>query len=538
MTSSSNSLFSKLVLGLVVPTALVAIGLGSLFYIGKAEPEQVLKGGSDEASKVARLPIVETGVCLPFDGDRSLDIDLNGVVVPFREVTVAAEVAGRISEKSEMCEPGRFVQAGDLLFKIDPRDYQLEVDRLARLRDQEYAQLREWEQEVANSQKSLELAEQDVALQEKEIQRLEKLPDGFASAAELDQARRARLVSANQRQVQQNQLDLLNARKRRLDLSQQLASTQLELAKLNLTRTEIRAPLTGVIITENAETDSFVQKGATLCTIEDTTKVEVKCNIRMDQLMTILDQEQLPNSMSLPGRVSGYTLPQTPVSVLYRVAGREDLVFQWEGHLSRYDGIGLDQQSRTVPCRIVVDDPQNFTVAGKATSSDAGTASPLVRGMFVEAKIHTKPTRSLLLIPKLALKPGNLLWKFREDRSVLNEVESDSMDTATSKDVAAKATKVASNLNVAEWDIGRIEIIKGLQPIRMIDLPDPQSGKLHSYWVVETTSTVSAGDRLISTPLANVQGDGNDRVRTRSHTQPAVSIEENQEPSLIERKRS
>ncbi len=66
------------------------------------------------------------------------------------------------------------------------------------------------------------------------------------------------------------------------------------------------------------------------------------------------------------GKLSGYALPQTPVSILYRIAGREDLVFQWEGHLSRYDGIGLDPQSRTVPCRITVDDPQNFLIRGEA----------------------------------------------------------------------------------------------------------------------------------------------------------------------------
>ncbi len=538
MTRTSNSLLSKIFLGLVVPTGLVALGIGSLFYLGKAEPEQISVGGSDEASKVARLPIVETGTCLPFDGESSLDIDLNGVVVPFREVTVAAEVAGRISEKSDLCEPGRFVQAGDLLFKIDPRDYQLEVDRLARLRDQEYAQLREWEQEVANSQKSLELAEQDVVLQEKEIQRLEKLPEGFASAAELDQARRARLVSANQRQVQQNQLDLLNARKRRLDLSQQLASTQLEQAKLNLARTEIRAPLNGVIISENAETESFVQKGATLCTIEDTTKVEVKCNVRMDQLMTILDQEQLPTSMPLPGKLSGYALPQTPVSILYRIAGREDLVFQWEGHLSRYDGIGLDPQSRTVPCRITVDDPQNFLIAGKQSSSDGGAASPLVRGMFVEAKIHTKPNRNLLLIPKLALKPGNILWKFREDREVLREMESDQLASSSKPTEVENDEKVQSSINPAEWDVGRIEVIKGIQPVRVIEMANPQTGKTQSYWVVETTSTVAAGDRLISTPLANVQGDGNDRVRTKSSKPQTSAIDGDSNSHLVERTRS
>ena len=52
-----------------------------------------------------------------------LDIEADGVVVPLREVTLAAEVGGRVVEKSELCKAGHFVKKGSVLFRIDPRDY-------------------------------------------------------------------------------------------------------------------------------------------------------------------------------------------------------------------------------------------------------------------------------------------------------------------------------------------------------------------------------------------------------------------------------
>jgi hypothetical protein len=49
-----------------------------------------------------------------------------------------------------------------------------------------------------------------------------------------------------------------------------------------------------------------------------------------------------PNAMA--GR---YALPPTPVTVEFQVAGREKQIYAWEGVLNRYEGSGIDPQSRT-----------------------------------------------------------------------------------------------------------------------------------------------------------------------------------------------
>ena len=168
---------------------------------------------------------------------------VDGTVVPYREARVAAEVAGRVIFKADECEAGAYVKRDQLLMRIDPTDYELEVQRLTRLQEQEYQALQELDQEMSNTQRLIEVAKKDEALQAREVNRLTSLPEGFASGNEIDQARRA-LLGANQQLVTlENQLDLQRKTRIRLEASEQLAATQLRGAEVNLGRTEIRAPI-------------------------------------------------------------------------------------------------------------------------------------------------------------------------------------------------------------------------------------------------------------------------------------------------------
>ncbi len=90
------------------------------------------------------------------------------------------------------------------------------MERLDALQESEYAQQRELDQEIANSKNLLELAEEELAIIEKDIERLQALPKGFASESELDQVKRSRVASANQRLTVLNQIQTLETRRSRL----------------------------------------------------------------------------------------------------------------------------------------------------------------------------------------------------------------------------------------------------------------------------------------------------------------------------------
>lgn len=518
--SKNKSLIYKLFLAVILPIILISSGVGLFVAMGSQQPKQVETDGKDPASLMAKLAIVGVQSVKPFEGIASLDVNVMGTVVPYRQVTLGAEIAGRIKFKSDECRIGRYVHKGDVLFKIDPTDFQLEVDRLAAMRDAEYAQQTELDQELSNAQKSLLLADEDYALQEKELTRLSSLPIGFASASEMDQARRLRITSASQRQSIQNQLQLLESKRTRILLGERLAAAQLEQAKVNLERTEVKSPISGVIIAESVQEDSFVQKGATLCMIEDTQRVEVSCNVRSDQLLLILDQTQTNESTPPSSRIvksASYELPATPVTISYHVAGRDHTVYEWQGSLSRYEGIGLDAQSRTVPIRITVPKPEEVWQGGKRIEEDHNGGLPaLVRGMFVDCSIRTNPNRPLVLLPKLALKPGNQVWQFEPDDSLVNSPAGETSIKESTKSGLAKP-----KLNVEEWSAGRVRILTDVRVISTIRLPeDPKQ----EYWITEANPDLKPETLTIVSPLANIIGDGTDKVRfqrsTKGDSQP------------------
>jgi len=136
----------------------------------------------------------------------------------------------------------------------------------------------------------------------------------------------------------------------------------------------------------------------------------------------------------------------------------------------------------------------------------------LVRGMFVDVKIQTQPKRALVLLPKLAVRPGGQVWAFEADESLLSEKKiSESM-----------STEVAQSLpKVVDWTVGRVRVFSGVKTISLVKVPDVENRDFENrdvasreFWVAEALEGVTPGVSLVTTPLANLIGDGTDQVRT------------------------
>jgi len=88
-------------------------------------------------------------------------IELNGVVDARTVTSIVPQVAGRVVEVSPSFRPGATVAGGEVLFAIDPSDYELAVDRtlaeieiarseLARLEAEGAAEREVWERSYPN----------------------------------------------------------------------------------------------------------------------------------------------------------------------------------------------------------------------------------------------------------------------------------------------------------------------------------------------------------------------------------------------------
>ncbi len=533
----------SILLGGVLPVVLVAIGVG--VFIGmRPTPNSTVEGlGRDRASLLRKMSGAEVQTVRALaELSETLDIPVSGTVVPFREIALAAEAAGKIIEKDPNVRSGNFVKKDQVLLRIDPRDYELAIARLTQRRDQELASLAELKQDAENTERLVEVAEQEYALAADEVKRYQSLGNSFASAAELDQAKRLLLTSMNQKVTLQNQLRTFAARSARLELAAKLAETELEQAELDLERTVVRAPVDGRIVSEAVEKDSYVQRGTQLLVVEDTEKVEIAVNLRMNQLYWILDQNDLSaDQLVNAGAASRYELPPTPVKVQFNLAGREAMRFEWDGVLSRYDGPGIDSQSRTVPVRVLVNNPTHYRVDGVPVTNDSRSGpSTLVRGMFVDVKVLTRPATQLLLVPKLSIKPAtssNRIWKFAPDDAAFATVTERFASELAKEDAPPPlAADPLSLLNPDEWQAGFLSVIDGVQVIGAFEPPPVEEsagsggasstasdnaqqlgnmpGAASEYWICEVKGGVLApGDLVVVTPLPGIEGAGADTIR-------------------------
>jgi len=392
-----------------VACVVIAGGLAVGLYALKKQP---VKKPLAESAVVVSVADVK-----PYSG--AIFLELTGLVVPFREINLVAEVTGRVVFKAAEFRAGNYVTAGTLLMRVDQTDYDLEITRLEADLAQSASALAELAVEVEGANELVAIARHDLELQETDFNR-KRDPDAGFSQAEMDQAQRAVLAARNALATQGNRLSLLEQSRNRLTSSQTVKRTDLELARIRRNRCLITAPADGVIVSENVELNGFVQPGAPLLTFEDTSRAEIRCNLRSDQLEWLWRHTPATTAGTLAedsGPAAAYRIPRVPVRVQHGQGGEQ---LEWSGILDRYDGFGIDERTKTIPARVVVAQP--IAVGSRGPRA-------LVRGMFVNLRIEL-PTENLrelnqffAELPAKSLLPGNSVWLHRAGRLLTCELQ-------------------------------------------------------------------------------------------------------------------
>lgn len=409
------------------------------FFVLGARPEPQRK------SKARQKELLVETVAVQALGEE-LVLETTGEVVPHAEVAIATEVGGRILRKHERLRVGEFVTRGQLLVEIDPERFDLEIARLTTIRDQAESDLTQIDRDEKNLASLIELARDSHQLSEADLKRVEDLrKQNVSTEADYALARKAELTSRDALLRSQNELRDIESRRTRLTLARDLSSIQLKEAELDRECATILSPVSGVVISAPVEDHAVLQAGQQIAVIEDTSRVEVHCHLTMDEMYWVwnhtpadepihdtADRFTSPSHSSrrefallaagdefplpLPPapdrdvlddpRDEARSLPAIHTDVAFELGGEE---FTWNGTLARIDGAGLDTESRTVPCRIVVERPTRDT-------SRSGGPQTLMRGMFMSCRIHTRPRRQLLTVPEIGIRPGNEVWLMREGR--------------------------------------------------------------------------------------------------------------------------
>jgi multidrug efflux pump subunit AcrA (membrane-fusion protein) len=164
----------RAVLGWLLPVLILGAAVTAFMFLGSQKPPPRREAAAPTAVAVQTTPLQKMA--------GRIEIDADGVVVPLREVTLAAEVPGRVLRKSEACRAGQSVKAGAVLFEIDPRDYQLEVQRLEGEVRQAALNIEEIDEELAQNVSSTDLSRRQVDLAGREVGRLDTLKANLATA--------------------------------------------------------------------------------------------------------------------------------------------------------------------------------------------------------------------------------------------------------------------------------------------------------------------------------------------------------------------
>ena len=481
-----------------ISVLVLLVGAAVLFFMYN------LREATNEKESDALIPLVNTATVDEFQGD--LDLLVSGTVVPFREITVAAQVSGRVKKKYPACEAGNFVTKGTKLLEIDPQDYELEIRTVESELRQADRTMEETEEEIRGAIKNLEIAKTDYALQKREFSRYERIK-GAVAATEYDRAKRDLLNSESQRTQRQNTYDMLLARKERLKASKEMIQNRMEKAEISKARTVITAEVDGVIVRESVEPGDFVTVARELLVFEGTSRAEVLCNLTPGELSWIRKYSSAPTPTEkveaespVVARNNGvYQLPRVAVKIF----DQAEPGIQWEGVLERFDGIGRDERTKSIPCRILVENPVVDSRSGERA---------LVRGMYVKCRMVV-PSESagedLAGLPAVAVRPGDYVWIVRDEK--LNRFDLEVIDRTPVRESLSNEPLVVVSLAESEMRIGDQVIISPLpQPTvgGRVQLKEPSGvasddGNRESNAVDETRPTEVRTSRTDDTDSVN-----------------------------------
>lgn len=291
---------------------------------------------------------VETVTITP--RDYVVELQSYGTIQPRTQSMLVAQVSGEIVDVNPNVRGGGFFERGDVLFKIDSRDYAADV-RIAE------AALADARQALAEAEARSQQAREDW--------------DRLGNSGEPTD-----LV------LRVPQLEAARARVRS-------AESALQKSTLRLERTEIRAPFAGRVLRKFVDLGQVVSQNAQVAEIYATDIVEIRLPLRNRDLPFI----DLPESFR-------YT-DETENSG-GRVTIRSDLAGagSWSAELVRTEG-SIDATARQLHVIAQIVDPYAATATGH---------TPLKIGQYVTATLAGNTVSDALVIPNNSIYQGTYVY--------------------------------------------------------------------------------------------------------------------------------
>lgn len=276
-------------------------------------------------------------------------IDSFGSAQPKTQSLLVSQVTGEITEVGSGFDDGGYFSKGDTLVQIDPRDYQVNVT-------------------LAES----ELLQNQLALAEEQAR---------ANQALIDWQRLSNGDKAPSLVLRKPQLAAAQAKV-------ESAKSNLEKNKLDLQRTQIKAPYDGRIKNKKVDIGQFVNANTQLAEIFATDAIEVRLPIKNSELAFI----------NLPGNFQNKTVSQSyPKVKIISELGKPQT---WDGKIVRTEA-AIDATSNQLNVVARIENP---------FIADAQHYSPLKIGQYVKAQIEGIKLTDVIVIPNRSIYQGSYVY--------------------------------------------------------------------------------------------------------------------------------
>jgi membrane fusion protein (multidrug efflux system) len=294
---------------------------------------------------------------------------------------IAPKVAGFIEQVA--VTDNQRVNAGDLLIKLDDRDYRATLARTEAAAEAQRATLANLEATRRLQQAVIEQARAGIAAADAEVKRAhddearfrdlsahsaasvqvyQKAEADYKEALAQDQKSRAAADAA------QRQLEVIDTQKRQTEAALNEATASVDLARLNLSYTELRAPIAGVVGNRSARMGAYASIGTQLVSIVPAQGLWIDANFKESQLASMkAGQRARVKADVLPGHAF-----EAHVASLAPATGAEFSVLPAENATGNFTKI-----VQRVPVRIVLD-------------GDASTLGRLRPGLSVSVDVDER----------------------------------------------------------------------------------------------------------------------------------------------------
>jgi RND family efflux transporter MFP subunit len=231
---------------IVLPLVLIAISIAGAGYLRATKPE-VAPAPETENVWDVRAATVERR-------DHQPRLALYGELVAGREVIIRPKVAGEVIEASEKLLVGSRFDAGEMMLRVDPFDYETAIDDLRAQRAEAEARRQELVANRAMEAMLLELDREQRSLISRDVDRYERLSGSRAASEKaLDDARIALSRQIGTVSQREQSIVMLEARLAQQDATIERLSVSERRAERDLADTTLTAPFAGVIADVNAQ---------------------------------------------------------------------------------------------------------------------------------------------------------------------------------------------------------------------------------------------------------------------------------------------